>query len=129
VDYRTLFAQVHSHPGLFGLDGSYGQFCAYVDGVDTGNAGRLLTGFREWLVTRLGDGDNLVWRGLVLRLAFPDTDSIRLEALSEAEPNRTAADTLFALLEEFLALTERRDALVQVYDGYLIWRKGRSRQF
>jgi hypothetical protein len=128
VDYRTLFAQVHSRPGLFGLDGSYGQFCAYVDGVDTGNAGRLLTGFREWLVTRLGDGDNLVWRGLVLRLAFPEHDSIRPETLSEAEPNRTAVDTLFALLGEFLALAERRDGLVQIYDGYLLWRRTRSGQ-
>jgi hypothetical protein len=126
VDYRTQFARVHGRPGLFGLDGSYGQFCAYVDGVDTGNAGRLLTGFREWLVTRFGDGDNLVWQGLVLRLAFPDSTSIRPEVLSDTEHNRTAVDSLFALLDEFLALTERRAALVQVYDEYLTWRKARS---
>jgi len=126
VDYRTLFERVHSRPGLFGLDGSYGQFSAYVDGVDTGNAGRLLTGFREWLVTRLGDGDNLVWRGLVLRLAFPDASSIRPEVLSDVELNRTAVDALFALLDEFLALTERGGALVQVYDDYLSWRKAPS---
>ena len=68
MDYPNLFTQIHRRPGMFGLDGSYGQYCAFINGLDAGNDWRLLTGFREWLVTRLEKGDNLGWPGLVPHL-------------------------------------------------------------
>ena len=52
MNYRELFQQIRERPGMWGLDGSYGQFCAFLLGCDAGNAWPLLTGFREWLVVR-----------------------------------------------------------------------------
>lgn len=125
MEYRRLFADIHRRPGLFGLDGSYGQFCAFIEGVNAGNDWQLLTGFREWLVTRLGDGNNLAWRGLVLHLAFPGADPAGRD-VGSPERNREAVAMLFALLDEFLALREKPDALVQIYDEYLTWLKAQS---
>jgi hypothetical protein len=126
VDYRTLFAEIHRRPGMYGLDGSYGQFCAFIQGVDAGNDWQLLAGFREWLVTRLGSGNNLAWQGLVPHLAFPGTDAAGRDVLASPERGRTAVDTLFALLDEFFALRGNTAALVQIYDDYLGWLKAQS---
>ncbi|MCB5912351.1 hypothetical protein [Streptomyces pinistramenti] len=41
---------------------------ALVLGVDTGSSGGMLVGLREWLIVRLGHGDNLVWVALVRHL-------------------------------------------------------------
>src|SRR5690349_12307950 len=59
VDLRTHVAAVGKRPGMYGLDGSFGQFTAYLNGMDAGTDGRALAGFREWLVMRFDDGDNL----------------------------------------------------------------------
>jgi hypothetical protein len=70
VDYRKLFSDLQRRPGMFGLDGSFGQFCAFLTGVDAGHDWQFLTGFRELLVTRGGTGNHLTWTGLVVRLAL-----------------------------------------------------------
>lgn len=66
VDYQQLFVEVSKRPGMYGLDGSFGQFVAFLNGVDAGNDLQLLAGFPEWPIVRLGDGNNLAWSGLVL---------------------------------------------------------------
>ncbi len=110
---------------MYGLDGSYAQFCVFVDGVDYGNDGALLAGFREWLVTRAGKGDNLVWRSLVLHLAFPGDNRPCADPRDSPETNRVAVDLLFALLDEYLVLRAEHDGLVKIFDGYLGWLKTR----
>lgn len=107
MTYRTLFAEVRERPGLYGLDGSFREFCAFVTGADAGNDWQLLTGFRELLVVRVGTGNNLTWVGLVLRLAFPDAESGWPGLLTTPDGDRAAVATLFRLLDEFL---ERRAA-------------------
>jgi hypothetical protein len=126
MEYRTLFAEIHRRPGLYGLDGSYAQFCVFIDGVDTGNDRQLLTGFREWLVTRLGTGNNLVWRGLVLHLAFPGAGAAGRDVSTDPDRNRVAVDALFALLDEFLERRRAHGALAEIYDAYLTWLKAQS---
>jgi hypothetical protein len=122
VDYRTLFAEISRRPGLYGLDGSFGQFTAFVAGVDAGCDGQFLTGFREWLVVRLGEGDNLAWTGLVLRLAFPGGWPGLRDRLADPEQNPTACATLFRLLDEFLARRTNHGEPARIFEEYLTWR-------
>ncbi|MCU7724234.1 hypothetical protein ODJ79_10955 [Actinoplanes sp. KI2] len=126
MEYRTQFQAIHKRPQLYGLDGSYGQYCAYLAGLDAGNDGRLLTGFREWLVTRLGDGNNLTWQGLVIHLARPDGAAGGRAAVESADRDPAVIDTLFALLDEFFALRVGPPDLVRIYDDYLTWLKAQS---
>jgi hypothetical protein len=86
VDYRKLFPDLQRRPGMFALDGSFGQFRAFLTGVDAGHDWQFLTGFRELLVTRAGTGSNLTWTGVVVRLAF----RISTPASTNASPTRTA---------------------------------------
>jgi hypothetical protein len=111
---------------MWGLDGSFGQFCAFLTGVDAGNDWQLLSGFREWLVVRADTGNNLVWSGLVLRLAFPDVETGWHERLTDPDANMRAVDTLFALLDQFLDLRAEHDGTVTVFDQYLTWRQAQS---
>ena len=126
MDYRAQFQAIRRRPQLYGLDGSYGQFCAYLSGLDAGNDGRLLTGFREWLVTRLGDGNNLTWAGLVIHLARPDGPSSGREAVESADRDPAVIAKLFELLDEFFELTVRPGDVVRIYDEYLTWLKAQS---
>ncbi|WIX82869.1 hypothetical protein QRX50_19885 [Amycolatopsis carbonis] len=122
MDYRKLFAEIHRRPRMYGLDGSYHDYCTYLLGIDAGNDGQLLTGFTELLVPRVGAGNNLTWVSLVLHLAFPDlTSGWRDEAAGEGK--QAAVDLLFSLLDEFF---EKRDApggTATIFDDYLTWLK------
>jgi hypothetical protein len=110
VETRELLAAIRRRPGLFGLDGSFGQYCAFVEGMNAARDGQLLTGFREMLIARLGDGNNLTWPGLVRRVAGEGP----------------VAPVLFDLLEEFLERRSRSDGLVGIYDEYLTWLRAQS---
>lgn len=123
MDYRARFQAIHGRPELYGLDGSYGQYCAYLEGLNAGNDGHLLTGFREWLVTRLGDGNNLTWPGLVIHLARPAGPATGRDAVESADRDPAVIDTLFTLLDEFFARRSAPEGLVRVYDDYLTWLK------
>lgn len=122
MDYRTLFRNVRRRPGLYGLDGSYTQFCVFIDGVDYGNDRGLLTGFRELLVPRAGKGDNLAWRALVLHLAFPGQAQPSRQPSESPETNQLAVDMLFALLDEFLERREEPRKVAELFDQYHAWR-------
>ncbi|MBN9739586.1 hypothetical protein DMP23_00450 [Amycolatopsis sp. A1MSW2902] len=122
MDYRKLFGEIRRYPGLYGLDGSYHDYCTFLLGVDTGNGGQLLTGFRESLVPRVGDGDNLTWPALVLHLAFPDrTEGWRDEAAGAGRD--TANDLLFSLLDEFFEKQAQPRGTAAIFDEYLTWLK------
>jgi hypothetical protein len=126
VDYRTLFSEISRRSGLYGLDGSFEQFAAFISGVDAGNDWQLLTGFREWLIIRLGDGNNLTWPGLVLRLAFPGGWPGLRDRLKDPDQNRIASETLFRLLDEFLARRATPGEPAGIFDEYLTWRNAQS---
>ncbi|WP_116199888.1 hypothetical protein [Amycolatopsis circi] len=122
MDYRKLFGDIRLRPGLYGLDGSYHDYCTFLHGVDFGNDRQLLTGFRESLVVRAGAGDNLTWDSLVLHLAFPDrTEGWRDEAAGAGR--QTVNDLLFSLLDEFLEKRSERGGTAAIFDEYLTWLK------
>jgi hypothetical protein len=107
---------------MYGLDGSYRCFTAFVSGCDAGNSRCLLIGFREWLITKVGEGDNLIWESLVLRLTFPEKDrSPQVSSLS-SEENALASATCFRLLDEFFQEREQVGN-AKIFDNYLNWLK------
>jgi hypothetical protein len=95
---------------MFGLDGSYSMYVAFLRGYEVGSyepgssAERWLGGFNEWLVGKLGTGRNLGWDSLILRVAFPDRpDQWKLFVQRDMELDRMVSETLFSQLREFLS--------------------------
>jgi hypothetical protein len=144
MKYRELFQQIRKRPGMWGLDGSYGQFCAFLEGCDVGNASSLLTGFREWLMVRFKEShrpDNEAWSGLILWLAFPEcwratplwadksvaVYSLELPAGTRTDPAETngharkAVELLFDLLDAFWQDREQFRGLIKIFAEYATW--------
>jgi hypothetical protein len=126
MEYQKLIKNIRLRPQMYGLDGSFGQYTAYVHGLDDGNNQLLLTGFREWLIVRLNGGNNLEWSGLVLHLAFPEQDDFPAGTLEDPERNRAATQTFFQCLGDFFEARGNHNGLVQIYDAYLAWLKAQS---
>jgi len=78
----------------------YDVAVAFIDGFDLACEGGVLIGLREWLVPKVGSGNNIVWGGLVLDLAFPTAESPTAE-LEKDGGHKRAVEFLFALLREF----------------------------
>jgi hypothetical protein len=127
MDYRTLFADVHRRPDAYGLEGSYGQAVAFVTGCDAGNAWGLLAGFPEWLAMTAGGGRNLVWSALVLDIAFPAPESVTPADPLDRQRNDHAVETLFRLLDGFLAVRQGSRGTATVIARYLDWERSDRR--
>ena len=120
-----MFAQVQKRPRMYLPRDDYFTIDAFVEGCDQGNAQSLLLGFREWLVTKTGCGDNLVWWALVRDLARPDQPELVSDMT--AEHDSAAVATLFVLLDEFLALRAEPDGLNRIYAAHQAWTASRRR--
>jgi hypothetical protein len=64
--------------------------------------------------------------GLVLRLAFPGGWPGLRDSLKDPEHDRVASETLFQLLDEFLARHVAHDEPAAIFDEYLTWRRAQS---
>ncbi|MEU8471909.1 hypothetical protein AB0F30_29060 [Streptomyces sp. NPDC029006] len=73
-----------------------------VTGIDLGRSGRLLDGFREWLLARKGEESSFVWILLVLEDAFPGAGVRRWTQLTD-DRQQQAVNHLFTLLLAFLS--------------------------
>lgn len=114
-----MFADVRRRPGNYGLDGTFREASAFVNGCDAGNSWGLLIGFREWLALKLGCEANLTWAGLILKLANVDA-SLRpsVSNLSATEDER-AVEVLFAELDEFLSARKGASDVGRILEKYL----------
>lgn len=144
LNYRELFTAIHQRPGMWGLDGSYGQFCAFLLGCNEGTSQALLTGFDEWLRMRFQGKHrptNVAWPGLILWLAFPENwrstplwadPTVALYELAiprgtQTDPFETndearrAVEMLFRLLDEFLEMRQQRLGLSKIFTDYALW--------
>ncbi|MCM2417745.1 hypothetical protein [Streptomyces sp. RKAG293] len=74
MDGRELIRAFRKRPGMFIPKGDplgFDQAVTFLLGMDVGSGDALLFGFREFLVLKLGEGHNLTWSGLVVRLTVP----------------------------------------------------------
>ncbi|MGK0184535.1 MAG: hypothetical protein ACI9R3_000307 [Verrucomicrobiales bacterium] len=53
---------VCNHPGMYVCPGTLNGIYAFLTGLDIATG--CLTGFREWLLPRFEDGNNLAWPGI-----------------------------------------------------------------
>jgi hypothetical protein len=104
---RTALEQFQLHakrlPGKFSLNGSFGEYVAFLNGLDKGTGGAVLDGFGDWLANRTWrSGRNLVWPELVLREVDIDPAPDGWHTLPPHDEQRAVA-ALFDLFAEFNA--------------------------
>jgi hypothetical protein len=105
--------------GMFFQPAEFDVAAAFLEGFDTAVNDGALIGFREWLIIKLGYGNNLGWPRLVLYLAFPDTKEPQRQ-LSTAE-QKTAMIAMRDLLKEFAQDREAPNGLLRIYLRYYKW--------
>src|SRR5215831_7158032 len=117
--------RVFTHPGMYVHPVSFGTVTALVEGYDMALHGGLLFGFDEWLVVKVGGGNNLAWPALVLDLAFPGKGNPR-KRLGRAKNEEVAINALSKLLEEFLTEREKQDGLRRIFLSHERWLRKQS---
>ena len=110
------------HPGIMISNVNFDAVVAFIDGFNLAISGGLLVGFHEWLVVKLGYGNNFHWSGLVLRLAFAQAETPE-EQLHDAGNQKRALDSLFGHLESFLRERESAEGLRRIFLKYEGWLK------
>lgn len=77
-------------PGMYVHDPTFDAVAAFLSGFDTACGGRVLAGFREWLILKLDYGNNLAWTELFLRFTFPESAGPRTQDLPTADQKQLA---------------------------------------
>ena len=113
---------VKKHPGMYFPKVEFDVVAAFINGFNLATHGGLLVGFREWLIVRLDYGNNWTWDGLILRLTFPEAESVHSELL-ENDNQKRSVESLFALLETFLQERESPNGLRRIFVRYGEWLK------
>lgn len=67
VDFRALFRDVGIRRGMYGLDPRYSTLVAFVEGCDAATNAELLSGFRDWLGSKLlgQPKSNIAWWAII----------------------------------------------------------------
>lgn len=97
---------------MYVVPGTLDCVIAYIDGLD--RATGCLAGFREWLVTRFVDGDNLYWGGLIRMLLHDGTST-------DAESIQILGRTFHEFKEFIDSCSSRREAQLKIYLRYHAW--------
>lgn len=100
----------------------YDVATGFIYGFDTASNGGALVGFREWLLPRVGVGNNLAWSELVLYLAFPNAKSPRSQLCHETQ--KSSVEFLINLLETFWQERQSLNGMRTIYLNYHAWLKG-----
>lgn len=120
-NFRAVFEDIRSRTGMYIAEPTYQAVCALVLGYDLACDGGVLTGFREWLITRLRFGNNLTWSTLVLHAAFPNTSTPHEMVRSNPINEKHAIDVLFRLIVEFDEIRATPDGVRRIYFEYERW--------
>jgi hypothetical protein len=117
-----VLEHMKKRPGMYVAKVDFDSVAAFIAGFNLATNGGLLVGFREWLIVKLGYGNNLVWDALVLKLTFPEAESASNQLL-QAEQQKRAVESLFQLLEAFLQEKNSPDGLRRIFISYEEWLK------
>jgi hypothetical protein len=97
----------------------YNSAVSFLLGFDSAREGEILAGFREWLIVKLGYGNNLAWSELVLRLAYPEPGARPCEL--PATDQERLVGLLFATIEEFWKLREEAGGHQELIRRHAAW--------
>lgn len=103
---------VRRRPDMFIAPATLDCVIAFLTGYDMALSGGFLVGFREWLITLLGYGNNLAWSGLIYEI-------LRTEML--CDDRNAAIERLFVLLEQFVDARDTREGLRRIFAEYEQW--------
>ena len=104
------------NPGMYVSPANLATVMAYLSGFDRARDGGPLCGFREWLIVRLNEGNNLAWTGLAPRLFPSVADQVGLDPENEASSIRA----LGAVLEMFFKFRDEQ-GLTKIFHDYGKW--------
>ncbi|QYC42177.1 hypothetical protein Nocox_22865 [Nonomuraea coxensis DSM 45129] len=102
---REYFATIRRRLGMFVIGGRLAGLEAFLEGYDQHakrHGGPGLRGWTEWLIARRGETCSHHWSGQVRHIALATWDHWELSADQE----ELVIDTLFTLLDEYLAERE-----------------------
>ncbi len=117
--FREHVELIRTRPGMYGLDGTYGDYVTYLSGYDAGTQGSALLGFREWLLLKLGRQSSFVWSGLITELALPGLSPSPGYRSLDGEQSQIAVGALFQFLGDFLRDRDaERDGLRYIFHDY-----------
>jgi hypothetical protein len=119
--FREIFERLRARPGMYFQQPTYNTAVAFVLGFDSACMGGVLVGFREWLIPKVGDGNNLAWPGLVVRLALPDAPDPARAVSSTPQTEKQAIEVLFRSIFEFDDARSKPNGLRQIYADYERW--------
>lgn len=109
-----LLEDFRKRPGMYIPLTSFDHVVAFIQGCDSACYGGILAGFREWLVVKLGWGNNFSWSALARNI-------VRNELPDECEDQDV--ERLFALLEEFWDAREVYGGLQKMFVTHDEWVK------
>jgi hypothetical protein len=101
-DFPEKLKYFRAHCGMYVMSGSYGEVCAFIDGMDFGSGGGNLSGFHSWLVARGVGRPELSWWLLALRDGN-SVEQITNPAVFTRVQNSRAIEAMFDLLGEYVA--------------------------
>ena len=117
-DFEELALSLCARPGMYCIDPSLAAVCAYLRGFDAARDGGPLLGFQQWLIVRRRADHNLVWEGLVLWEAFPETRS--LPTPRALDDDALGIKVFASLLAAFFK--ERRErSVAAIFDDHTRW--------
>ena len=123
-DFAVFFAEFKKRPGMYIFNcESFDAVCGLLRGCDFSSS--CLEGFREFLIVKVGRGDNLIWEVLVLELAHPGyIDNYEAQANIRNAPHEIRV--LFDLIEEFLEIRKGHEGLRHIFAAYEKWKTAES---
>lgn len=128
INFEDLVDHITRRPSMWTHPGNYGAVCAYLTGYDHATNGGALIGFREWLVVKFGEGDNLPWSSLVLFLVLPHGTDHSAVYAGDLELNERALTGLGRLLKEYFELRSKfgTTGVREIFAEYQHWLEGQS---
>jgi hypothetical protein len=111
-----LFENVGKRPGMYLHDPKFDAAVGFVDGFNAACDGTALLGLHEWLVAKLGFGNNLAWSALVRELLM---EQERAHSTEDLEARLVRG--LFAILVEFLKERRSPNGLRTIFLRYDAW--------
>ncbi|MGW4687531.1 hypothetical protein ACWEPM_21890 [Streptomyces sp. NPDC004244] len=101
-----IIPHLRVRPGMFGLDGHFSTYVAFLYGFSAADQCGDVATYRNWLADQLALDGSLGWAGIVLRAAFPhDSKMWDFHAERSEGEERIAIEALIRTLEEFTGQT------------------------